>query len=100
MRRRGIVDKELVCCTMATAGKAIFFNAAVVIAGFMVLLSSQFPASRHLGLMVSLNMFISFAAAVTILPALLLRLNPAFCKPKNGIKAPLEKDEPTLNGGI
>jgi hypothetical protein len=64
--------------TMMTTGKAIFFNALAVIAGFMVLFSSNFPANKQLGLLVSFNMFTSFLAAVTILPALLNIVKPRF----------------------
>ena len=65
---------------MATAGRAIFYNAVVVIGGFLVLLASQFPPSRHMGMMISLNMFTSFLASVTVLPALLVALDPKFCR--------------------
>jgi hydrophobe/amphiphile efflux-3 (HAE3) family protein len=64
--------------TMMTTGKAIFFNAFAVIAGFMVLFASNFPANRHLGLLVAFNMFTSFFAAMTILPALLNIVKPKF----------------------
>ena len=43
--------------TMAHSGRAISFNAIVVIAGFLVLLFSVFPPNRELGALVSLNMF-------------------------------------------
>ncbi|MBN1118118.1 MAG: MMPL family transporter [Bacteroidales bacterium] len=57
--------------TMAHSGKAISFNAIVVIAGFMVLLFSVFPPNRELGALVSLNMFTSFAGTLTIMLVLL-----------------------------
>ncbi len=53
--------------TMYHSGKAILFNAIVVIAGFMVLLFSVFPPNRQLGLLVSLNMFTSFIGTLTIM---------------------------------
>lgn len=64
--------------TMVTAGKAIFFNALVVAAGFAVLLVSLFPLHKNLGLLVALNMGTSFVGAMTILPALMNRVRPAF----------------------
>jgi len=64
--------------TMMTTGKAIFFNAIAVIAGFMVLFTSNFPANRDLGGLVSFNMFTSFLAAMIILPALLNIIRPKF----------------------
>jgi len=57
--------------TMAHSGRAITFNAIVVIAGFMVLLFSVFPPNRELGALVSLNMFTSFVGTITIMLVLL-----------------------------
>ncbi len=57
--------------TMAHSGRAISFNAIVVISGFMVLLFSVFPPNRELGALVSLNMFTSFIGTVTIMLVLL-----------------------------
>jgi predicted RND superfamily exporter protein len=82
MRARGFEGAALVESTMASAGKAIFFNAAVVIGGFLVLVTSQFPPSRHMGFMVSLNMFTSYLASVTVLPAMLAAFRPRFCEPR------------------
>ncbi|MEN8192676.1 MAG: efflux RND transporter permease subunit [Bacteroidota bacterium] len=68
--------------TMAHSGRAILFNAIVVIAGFLVLLFSVFPPNRELGTLVSLNMFLSFIGTVTIMLNLLYRLNIYFEKKK------------------
>lgn len=64
--------------TMVTTGRAILFNALAVIAGFMVLYTSNFPANQQLGGLVSINMFTCFVAAMTILPALLNIFKPKF----------------------
>ena len=66
-------DDKLVAAqkTMAHSGKAIIYNAIVVIAGFLVLLFSVFPPNRELGALVSLNMFTSFAGTLTIMLVLL-----------------------------
>ena len=65
-------DKELTAQkTMAHSGRAILFNAIVVIAGFLVLLFSVFPPNRELGALVSLNMFTSFVGTLTIMLVLL-----------------------------
>ncbi|NOZ45853.1 MAG: RND family transporter [Chlorobi bacterium] len=66
--------------TMAHSGKAIIFNAIVVIAGFMVLLFSVFPPNRELGALVSLNMFTSFVGTLTIMLVLLYQSNIYFKK--------------------
>jgi len=68
--------------TMNHAGRAIGFNALVVIAGFMVLLFSVFPPNRELGALVSLNMFTSLIGTVTIMLVLLFTSNIYF-KTKN-----------------
>ena len=60
--------------TMAHSGRAIIFNAVVVIAGFMVLVFSNFPPNRELGALVSLNMFTSFVGTLTIMLVLLNRM--------------------------
>ena len=51
--------------TMLHTGKAITFNAVVVISGFLVLLFSVFPPNRTLGALVSMNMFTSFLGTLT-----------------------------------
>ena len=57
--------------TMSHSGRAIIYNAIVVIAGFLVLLFSNFPPNRELGALVSLNMFTSFIGTLTIMAVLL-----------------------------
>lgn len=57
--------------TMAHSGRAILFNAIVVITGFLVLLFSVFPPNRELGALVSLNMFTSFVGTLTVMLVLL-----------------------------
>ncbi len=66
--------------TMAHSGRAILFNAIVVIAGFMVLLFSVFPPNRDLGALVSLNMFTSFVGTLTIMLIILFVGNIYFKK--------------------
>lgn len=66
--------------TMAHSGKAIIFNAIVVIAGFLVLMFSVFPPNRELGALVSLNMFTSFVGTLTIMLVLLYASNVYFKK--------------------
>lgn len=66
--------------TMAHSGKAIIYNAIVVIAGFLVLLFSVFPPNRELGALVSLNMFTSFVGTLTIMLVLLYMSNIYFKK--------------------
>jgi predicted RND superfamily exporter protein len=66
--------------TMHHSGRAIIFNAIVVIAGFLVLMFSVFPPNRELGALVSLNMFTSFVGTLTIMLVLLYTGNVYFKK--------------------
>jgi predicted RND superfamily exporter protein len=74
-------DKRLTIIeTMAHSGRAISFNAIVVIAGFLVLLVSEFLPNQALGAVVSLNMFTSFIGTVTIMFIVLYMTNIYFNK--------------------
>jgi len=70
--------------TMAHSGRAIIFNAIVVIAGFLVLIFSAFPPNRELGALVSLNMLTSFVGTLTIM-LVLLNLSNIYFKKKNNL---------------
>ncbi|NOX37699.1 MAG: RND family transporter [Calditrichaeota bacterium] len=76
---------ETIKLTMHHSGRAIIFNALVVIAGFLVLLFSVFPPNRVLGALVSLNMFTSFLGTITIMFLLLYVTNMYFKTPKETI---------------
>ena len=69
---------EALPLSLATTGKTIFFNAVVVVAGFMVLLASQMPPNQQMGLLVSAAMLSSFIATLTVLPALIMTARPKF----------------------
>ncbi len=69
---------EALPLSLATTGKTIFFNAMVVVAGFMVLLASQMPPNQQMGLLVSIAMLSSFVATLTVLPALIMTAEPKF----------------------
>jgi len=74
-------DKNLTTFkTMHDSGRAIIFNAIVVIAGFMVLLFSIFPPNRVLGAMVSLNMLSSFLGTLTVMFLIIYKSNLFFQK--------------------
>ncbi len=65
---------------MHHSGRAIMFNAIVVIAGFLVLLFSAFPPNRALGALVSGNMFISLLGTVTIMVVVMVQTKMYFKK--------------------
>ncbi len=72
--------------TMYHSGRAILYNAMVVIAGFMVLVFSVFPPNRNLGELVSLNMFTSFLGTLTIMFILVYMTNLFLKNRKKEIK--------------
>ena len=77
--RSGLRDpEEITAATTATAGKAIFFNALVVTAGFLVFLTSNFRPNFYLGAMLSLNMGACLLVSMTVLPAILNTFKPRF----------------------
>ncbi len=77
---RGVTDAARFAMTLT--GRAVFLNAAIVIAGFLVLLFSVFPPNRQVGALVSLNMLTAFAGTVTIM-FLVLRNSHTTIKEKN-----------------
>jgi predicted RND superfamily exporter protein len=68
--------------TLSTSGVAIFYNAMVVMAGFLVLATSSFPPNHILGVLVAQNMFVCFLGTVTLLAAALHLIQPAFVRPR------------------
>ena len=77
--REGLTDPEAITlATMVTSGKAIFFNAIVVIGGFLVFLTSNFLPNYYLGAMMALNMGACLVASMTVLPAILNTFKPRF----------------------
>jgi hypothetical protein len=61
--------------TMNQTGKAILFNAIVVISGFLVLIFSVFPPNRTLGALVSMNMFTSLLGTLSVMMILVFSYN-------------------------
>lgn len=80
--KEGYAAPEAGRFAMGLTGRAVFLNAAIVIAGFLVLLFSVFPPNRQVGALVSLNMVTAFAGTVTIM-FLVLRNFHTSIKEKN-----------------
>ena len=75
----GVRDPEqITAATMATSGKAIFFNAVAVIGGFGVFLTSNFTPNFYLGAMLVLNMSACLLVSMTVLPVILNTFKPQF----------------------
>ncbi len=93
----GLTDPEqITVATMATSGKAIFFNAVVVIGGFLVFLTSKFGPNFYLGAMLALNMGACLLVSMTVLPAILNTFKPRFVYGKE--KAPSLITRPEYGG--
>lgn len=77
---RGGADLDIaVARTYATAGKAVLYVATAVAGGYAVLMFSYgFKVHLWLGVMISVAMLVSAITALTLYPALLLRLRPRF----------------------
>jgi predicted RND superfamily exporter protein len=80
-RRASMPPEQAMHETLSTSGVAIFYNAMVVMAGFLVLAASSFPPNRILGVLVAQNMFVCFLGTVTLLAAALHLIQPAFVRP-------------------
>ena len=92
--REGLTDPEAITlATMATSGKAIFFNAIVVIGGFLVFLASNFLPNYYLGAMMALNMGACLVASMTILPAMLNTFKPRFVYGKEKVSITTTRPE-------
>jgi hypothetical protein len=65
---------------LRTSGKAIFFVASAIAAGYLTLLVSGFALWRQLGFHVALMMGVSALATLTVLPALVLVRTPRFLR--------------------
>jgi hypothetical protein len=71
--------------TMRTSGRAIFFVASAIAAGYATLLVSDFVLWRQLGAYVALIMATSALATLTVLPALVLIVRPRFLREKEPV---------------
>jgi hydrophobe/amphiphile efflux-3 (HAE3) family protein len=71
-RRASMPPEQAMHETLSTSGVAIFYNAMVVMAGFLVLATSSFPPNHILGVLVAQNMFV----------AALHLIQPAFVRPQ------------------
>jgi predicted RND superfamily exporter protein len=78
--RRGLDVRVAMRTTLGSAGIAIFYNALVVIAGFLAMATSDFLPPRIMGLLVSWNMLVCFGATITTLAALLAWFEPSFLR--------------------
>jgi predicted RND superfamily exporter protein len=65
-----VTINEVIPNVYVTAGKAIFWNAVVVIAGFLILIFSEMPPNQRLGLVCALGVTTSLISSFLVVPAL------------------------------
>jgi predicted RND superfamily exporter protein len=75
--------------TLQTSGKAIVYVSSAIAGGYLVLCASGFVFHVELGTMVALAMIVSSLAAITLLPGLLLVINPTFLAQPTPRKSPV-----------
>lgn len=80
-RHAGLDAPEAVARTLTTAGRGIVFNALSVVAGFGVLLISNFLPVKFFGFLVVVSISACLAGALVLLPALCLVARPRFLEP-------------------
>ncbi len=83
--RSGSFDARLADLFPST-GRALFFNFAALVLGFLVLTTSEVPPLIKFGVLVAVAVSTSFVASMTILPVLGKLLKPAFLWPA-GVRA-------------
>jgi len=66
--------------TVMSSGRAILVNATAVAMGFLVFLFSTFNSQIMLGILVAATMAFSSLGALTLLPAVILRVKPDFLR--------------------
>jgi hydrophobe/amphiphile efflux-3 (HAE3) family protein len=67
----GRSQDEAIAVTGSTSGKGIVFNAVTLMAGFVILIFSNFRAIGVFGYLVALTMLTSLLAALTVVPAIM-----------------------------
>ncbi|MCZ6887267.1 MAG: outer membrane lipoprotein-sorting protein [Gammaproteobacteria bacterium] len=96
--RRGSYDERLADLFPST-GRALFFNFAALTFGFLVLSSSDVPPLIRFGLLVAVAVSASFAASMTILPAIGKLVRPAFLFPGDEIAGPRTRASAVATAG-
>jgi hypothetical protein len=78
LRAPNAVPLQVFRDALSSAGRPLFFTALVIGAGFLLLCVSEFRTLNEFGLLIGTAMLVSFATSVTLLPALLVAIKPAF----------------------
>ena len=62
----------------ASTGRAMYFTSITIIAGFSILVLSNFNPTIYFGLLTGTAMLIALLCNLTVLPSLLLTIKPNF----------------------
>lgn len=79
----GLSKKYALTQTMASAGKAIIFNAISVIIGFCVLIFSEFLPIKHFGILVVVSISTCLIASIILVPSILMLIDEKTFVKKN-----------------
>ncbi|MCZ6916308.1 MAG: MMPL family transporter [Gemmatimonadetes bacterium] len=64
-----------------STGRALLFNFAALLFGFGALITSSVPPLVHFGALIGVSVAASFIASMTVLPAVVYLVRPAFLRP-------------------
>ena len=98
VRRQGFTIEDAFSRLFPSTGRALLFNFTAVLLGFGVLMTSQVPPLMRFGSLVAVAVSSSFVASLTILPALIAVLRPAFLQPVED--SVLMTDRPVSEGAV
>jgi len=73
-RRAGVAHEQAAVITAVTAGRALFFNAVVLVAGFLVLLAADLYPQIKLGALTTITVAVCYLVSILLFPATLSRL--------------------------
>ena len=74
-RRAGLDHPDAIVETATTAGRALFYNASVLVGGFSVMLFSRMGPQARLGALVAATMIICYVTTMIVFPAALRFVN-------------------------
>lgn len=74
----GVAPEQALRQLYASTGRALLFSFTAVFLGFGILGLSSVPPLSKLGLLIAFSVLISFISSMTVLPALIKHLKPAF----------------------
>jgi predicted RND superfamily exporter protein len=74
--KRGGTYLEIMRHCHGSVGHAMYYTSVTIISGFSILVLSSFIPTIYFGLLTSLAMAIALVAALTLLPALIVRIRP------------------------